>query len=104
MPKDALQDAISEFVAKVRAITRQEAVEAMQAAFGVDAAPVRKGGRPPVARAARRRRKGGKRDPQVLAALVTKLAAEIKAKPGKRVEEIGRGLRVPTKELALPIK
>lgn len=51
-----------------------------------------------------RREKGAKRDPQVLDALVEKLGAFVIKNPGKRIEEIGNELAIPTKELALPVK
>jgi hypothetical protein len=108
MPQDALQDAINEFVAKVRAITREEAMVAMRNAFTDGAAPAASpwAGRARAGKAARggRRAKGQKRDPRELEALVQKLAAFIKSKPGQRIEQIGAALQVPTKELALPAK
>src|SRR5206468_1714324 len=51
-----------------------------------------------------RRSKGVKRDPEVLEALTDKLGAFIKKTPGQRIEQIGKALGTPTKELALPVK
>jgi hypothetical protein len=50
------------------------------------------------------RPKGAKRDPKVLAELTSKLDAFIRKDPGKRIEEIGKALGTPTKELVLPVK
>jgi hypothetical protein len=55
-------------------------------------------------RAARAASAGGRRSPRVLSAITTRLEAAIKAKPGRRIEEIGAELGVPTRTLKLPIK
>lgn len=52
----------------------------------------------------RRRRKGQKRNPKLLAATTERLAAYIAKNPGKRIEEISKGLSTPTRDLALPAK
>lgn len=51
-----------------------------------------------------RRKKGQKRTPEQLEAMTKSLLKEIKRKGGRRIEEIGTALSIPTKELALPIK
>ena len=43
------------------------------------------------------------RDPDPIDALTERTAAYIKANAGKRIEEIGKALSTPTKDLALPI-
>jgi predicted transcriptional regulator len=40
----------------------------------------------------------------LLEALTEKLGAFIKKNPGQRIEQIGKALGTPTKELALPVK
>lgn len=103
--RDHLEDVLREFADRIRDVARQEILAALQAG---GAMPARRGpGRPPKASVSApiaRRRKGQKRDPKELDALVGKLAAAIKSKPGQRIEEIGRALGVATKELALPAK
>jgi hypothetical protein len=47
---------------------------------------------------------GEKRPPAELAKLVEKLGEYIKAHPGLRMEAIGKGLGLPTRELNLPVK
>ena len=47
---------------------------------------------------------GVKRDPSVLAAIVDKVEAHIKANPGQGTEEIGRALNMKTKDLQLPMR
>lgn len=48
--------------------------------------------------------KGEKRSPADLAALVDSVYTAIRATPGMGVEQIGKALAKPTKELGLPIK
>lgn len=47
---------------------------------------------------------GEKRPPSELARLVEKLSEYIKAHPGLRMEAIGKGMGLPTRELNLPVK
>lgn len=48
--------------------------------------------------------KGAKRSPEELDQLTRKLLAYIAKHPGERIEKIGLGLAISTKELNLPIK
>ncbi len=50
------------------------------------------------------REKGAKRSPEALEALTKKLSLYIAKHPGQRIEQIGAGLGIPTKELNLPAK
>ena len=50
-----------------------------------------------------RRRKGAKRDPKVVEVLTARAAAWIKSNPGKRMEELGVGLKTRTSELTVPV-
>jgi len=52
---------------------------------------------------AAKRAKGAKRTPEELEQLTSSLLGHIRKNPGQRVEQIGKALGVPTKELALPI-
>ena len=113
MPKNTdqrIRALIESFVTKLSEQVREAAVESVRQAFG-DGAPRA----PRRARAARRepdapksapirRKKGGKRDPEMLAALVEKLGAFIVKSPGQRIEEIAPALGTTTKELALPAR
>lgn len=49
-------------------------------------------------------KKGAKRSPEALEQLTKKLLAYITKNPGERIEQIGVGLGVSTKELILPAK
>jgi len=49
-------------------------------------------------------RGGGKRDPEVIAALTDELLAFIAKNPGKRIEEISAALETPTRDLVLPVR
>jgi hypothetical protein len=57
-----------------------------------------------VAPSSKRQAKGAKRTPEELEALTKKLRAAIAKQPGQRIEQIGAGLGVATKELVLPVK
>jgi hypothetical protein len=97
-------------VRELTALIRESALGIVQDALGAQQMPTR-GGR--VSRAsqvkapagsAQRRPKGAKRDPRELEALTEKLGAFIKKSPGLRIEQIGKALGTPTKDLALPVK
>ena len=94
--------------AQLTALIRESALEIVRDALDSQQMPTSRGRRAPVARAstgaAGRRPKGAKRDPKELEALTEKLAAFIKKTPGQRIEQIGKALGTPTKELALPVK
>jgi len=109
MSTNEIRTRVEAFAADLTALIHKAALDAVNEALG--AAPA---GRAPrgsgkvaaVARAAkaRPRRPGEKRDPKVLAALVERLHGYIKAHPGQRIEQIGVGLGIATKELTLPAK
>jgi hypothetical protein len=113
-----IRDRIETFVQELGSLVRQSAVQAVASALG-DGAPIRRGpGRPRAnglggllgggrrgpGRPAGGRRKGEKRAPEQLAALVDKLFSSIKSKPGQRIEEIAGTLGTTTKELTLPAR
>jgi len=110
-----IQTRITAFAAELETLVRAAAIDAVRSALGQPAeARPRVPATPVVSRAdapsastsptrTGSRRKGGKRDPKELDALTERLASYIKANEGKRVEEIGKALSTPTKELALPI-
>lgn len=103
---------ITKFVAELEAMVRDAAVDAVKRALAVGggtvaaAAPAKAAAKAaaPAAKAAPKGRKGGKRDPKVIAAMTDKVRAFVKANPGKGVEEIGKGMGVATAELKLPIQ
>lgn len=113
-----IRDRIETFVQDLGSLVRQSAVQAVASALGEGAAFRRGPGRPRAnglsalgltgrrgpGRPAGLRRKGEKRAPEQLAALVDKLFASIKSKPGQRIEEIASTMGVSTKELTLPAK
>lgn len=124
---DDIRTHVDAFVSELSTLVHQAALEAVRAALGDAKAPVAKASRAPKARAAakpapaaksaakrpaapakpaaaRGRKKGQKRDPRDLAALVERLAGYINANPGQRIEQINNALGVPTKDLTLPIK
>lgn len=49
-------------------------------------------------------KKGAKRSPEALEQLAKKLLGYITKNPGQRIEQIGVGLQISTKELVLPVK
>ncbi len=96
---------LESFVQDLTSLIRESAMELVSEALG-DRGSSRRGGARRAAGAAPSTRptKGAKRDPKVLAALTEKLGAFIKKTPGQRIEQIGKALGTPTKELALPVK
>jgi hypothetical protein len=99
-----IRSRVEAFAEEIAALVRASAMDMVQEALG-GGGGVRRGGRgrAPAARASTRP-KGAKRDPRVLEALTEKLDAFIKKNPGQRIEQIGKALGTPTKELALPVK
>ena len=102
-----IRKTIEAFVEELSALVRAAAVQSVTEAFGAGGVPVR-GARGRAAAVAavsgRGRAKGQKRAPEALAELTEKLLSAIKAGPGKRMEEIAKGLETSTQELTLPAK
>jgi hypothetical protein len=105
-----IQARVSAFASELVAIVRASALEVVQEALGDAVTPRAVRGRGAAAmpaaapKAASGRGKGAKRDPQAIEALTNQLGAYIKKNPGQRIEQIGKELDIPTKELALPVK
>ena len=103
---DQIRDRIQAFAAELEALVRTAALDAVASSLGgasptKTAAPGRAGMAAP--KRATSRKKGGKRDPKAIAALVGRVAEYVKQHPGKGVEAIAAGLKLPTRELTLPI-
>ena len=103
-----IRSRVEAFVEELTAMIRASALDLVNEALGEGGSrPGRRaGGRRAVAVAApsARRPKGAKRDPKMLAALTDRLGDYIKKNPGNRIEQIGKALGTPTKDLALPVK
>lgn len=105
----ALRDVVETFVVQLRDLFQRSALEKVQSALGGEVAAPRRGRRPkaaaaPAAATGRARKKGAKRTPEELEGLVSSLLAYVKKNPGERIEQIGAGLGLGTKDLALPAK
>jgi hypothetical protein len=114
MQNTELRMAVDRFVEDITAAIHSSVREALGSALGEELLS-RKGGR--VGRGVRRvgRGVGGvargaaptlgrKRAPEQLEALTGKLRDYIAKNPGQRIEQIGAGLGIATKELALPAR
>jgi hypothetical protein len=113
-----LRARIDAFVTEISSLVKISALEAVHEALGstlgasasagapaASAAPAKRGpGRPPKAAGAVARRKAGKRTPEDVLSTAATVLAHIKANPGQRLEEIGKGVGMPTKDLKLPIQ
>jgi hypothetical protein len=118
-----LDSTIQSFVAEISSLVRIAALEAVQAALGGGASPARRGPGRPRGRGARRgpgRPKGSRNKPKAMPAraarggkrvrrsaeavdaTAAKFLAFVKANDGKRLEEISKGLKIPTSALKLP--
>jgi hypothetical protein len=99
-----IRSRVEAFAEKLIALLRESAMDVVKDALGETGASRRgRRGRASAPRASTRP-KGAKRDPKLLEALTEKLGAFIKKNPGQRIEQIGKALGTPTKELALPVK
>lgn len=101
-----IQARVEAFANDLIALIQASALEVVQGALGASGGVTRgRGSRGAIASfAAPSGGKGQKRDPQVIVAITAKLAAHIAKNPGQRIEEIGKALGTPTKDLTLPVK
>ncbi len=110
-----LRSRIDAFVNELTNLVKLSALEAVHEALGSTlnagvaggaapaAAPTagkRGPGRPPKAA----RGKGGKRSPEDVLKTAATVLSHIKANPGQRLEQIGKAVKMPTKDLKLPIQ
>ncbi|MGE0323648.1 MAG: DNA-binding protein [Polyangiaceae bacterium] len=108
---DMIRARVDAFVADLTDLIHQAILENVQTAIGqaLPSAP-RRPGRPKGSTAAsapaakRAKKRGGKRTAAELADMADKLVGFVEKNPGSSIEEIGRGIGIPTKELALPVK
>lgn len=110
-----IQVLVTQFVESLTAAIQEEGAAAFKAAIAGEhevgngrrsfGGQVGNGGRKPgpKPKPAVSRAKGVKRSPGEIESLTKSLLAAIKRKPGQRIEEIGKGMSVNTKELALPV-
>lgn len=112
MQNSDLRSLVDKFVQDLTAAINSSVHEALGQALGEGSVARGRGGRRPgrgvgkVARGAApaARARGQKRTPEELEKLTADLRAYIVKNPGQRIEQIGQGMGVPTKELALPAK
>ena len=103
----AIREAVESFVEQLKGLIQRAALESVQAALlDGGGGPARRGSK--LGRAASlapsKPQGGAKRTPEELDALIKKLRIYVVKNPGQRIEQIGRGLDVTTKELVLPVK
>ena len=114
--REAIAARVREFVADLEKLVVAAALESVQDALGgrpqaskpAAAAPKKARAKAapaaPAATPSGKRKKGQKRTPAELAAVRNRLEAFVSANPGKRIEEIGKALSMPTAELSRPMK
>lgn len=102
-----IRSRIEDFVSRLSGLVKAAAVESVREALGAADSTAR---RPVPARAAMRPvvtgtrgAKRGKRSSELVNKSAELVLAYVKAHQGQRLEEIGRGLKVGTKELKLPV-
>ncbi len=97
---------VEAFADELVSLIQTSALEAVQGALGENGSASRRRGRGASApdKQSFATSRGGKRDPEVIAALTDELAAFIAANPGKRIEEISSALQTPTRDLVLPVR
>lgn len=97
-----IRSRVAAFADEIVALVRASAVEVVNAALGGAVVRGRRSGA--ISARMSRRPKGSKRDPAAIARLTETLETFIQKNPGQRIEQIGKALGLPTKELALPVK
>jgi hypothetical protein len=104
---DQIQARIQAFATELEALVRQAALDAVTNALGAPSSPARVVRRDAIIGAAPRpaksARSGGKRDPNVIAALTARVGAHVKSHPGQGVEAIAKALNVTTHDITLPV-
>ncbi len=100
-----LREAVTAFVEQIRVLIQRATLESVHALLHGGALPSRRESKlSGLAASARRRPKGMKRKQEELNALVRQLHGYVVKNPGQRIEQIGRGLGLETRDLALPVK
>jgi hypothetical protein len=114
-----IQSRIQSFLAELSGLVKRQALEAVHEALSGSAmAPARRGpgrprgsttakrgpGRPPKVSGPARSGKRAKRTSEAVEAMAARVLAQVRSKPGQRLEEIGRAMKMPTKGLKLPIQ
>lgn len=98
-----ITETLARFAAEIETVVRDELTANVLGALSREALIF--GAAVANSRAAREpTRKGAKRPPEEIEQLTGKLLAYITKHPGERIEQIGVGMCVPTKELLLPAK
>lgn len=103
-----IRSRIESFLAELSNLVKSSALEAVQNALGssAPASPAAAPAAAPAAPKARRAKRGkrGKRSSDQVNADTQSLLEYIQANPGQRLEQIGKGMNLPTKGLKLPIQ
>lgn len=94
-----IRERVAAFVDELSSLVRQAAVEVVSDALGAERRV-----RPTERARTGVRRKGGKRSPEDLAALVSSVKSYVERNPGKGVEQIASELSVSSRDLMLPIR
>ncbi|HVS10661.1 MAG TPA: hypothetical protein VMS76_12390 [Planctomycetota bacterium] len=111
-----IQDKVESFAQELALLVRKAAVEAVTGALGATETRPRRGrppgrkaasraapvGRPRRGAAPGRRRKRGRRSAEQLGVISDRLYKYVKSNPGQSIEQIGKGLQLPTSELKRP--
>lgn len=106
-----LRELVDRFVGELTILVQQGTLDRLREALGATEVAKRGPGRPRKSPGARRvsaprkraGRGGGRRSQEDVAALGQGVLAHVQANPGQRLEEIGRDMGLPTKELKRPI-
>lgn len=104
---EQIRGRIEAFLGDLGALVREAALESVQGALTHEqTGPARRGpGRPRrLGLGSDSGGRGTKRNQEVLEKLKERLFEVISANPGRRMEELGRLLEVPTRQLMLPVK
>lgn len=96
----AIQALIQDFADKLVTLVQADIIHSLTAIVGGAASTSAKPGKAPKAAA---RGKGAKRSPDELEGLTKRLFAYVGKNPGQRIEQIGAGMGVTTKDLRLPV-
>lgn len=100
-----LRARIDAFAADLTAIIRRSTLDALQSVIG-DAQVQRATAAAPVAPASKpmRKAKRGTRSPEEVLEVAATFLTYVKSHPGERLDQIAKGLGVPTKDLKLPVQ
>ncbi|MFN0006697.1 MAG: hypothetical protein ACKVXR_02225 [Planctomycetota bacterium] len=100
-----IQSRIQSFLTELSALVKKSALESVQTALagGASTNGRRGPGRPRKIGSSARAGKRAKRSSEQVDAMAARVLAQVRSKQGQRLEQISKAMKLPSKELKLPV-